>query len=168
MQTNYIMTPSNGHIATSDIISASNWGQPVSVWPLEDGLHYAWLRNEINWWNPDWGKPQSTSKGPTFWRSISLRKEFIREELRYDNGLEAALINNHEILFGNINLNNSSHNNYCNKYLIVPLKYEPKLLKLLNIIPFSNKIKVAKSQNPLELSGKISRRIDPLWGGKLY
>lgn len=163
IQTNYMLTPSNGHLATSDIISASNWGQPVSVWPLDEGFHYVWLRNELNWWNPDWANPQSLSKGPTFWRSASLRKEFIRDELRYDNGLEAALVNNHEVLFGNINLNNSN-----NKYLIVPLKYESKLCKLLNIVPFSNKIKVARSQNQMELNGKIGRRIDPLLKQGLY
>jgi hypothetical protein len=37
------VTPRNGHLATSDVVAASEWGVPVSVWPLDAGTVYAVL-----------------------------------------------------------------------------------------------------------------------------
>jgi len=37
--------PSNGHLATTSILDASEWGSAVSIWPMS-GAHYAWFRDE--------------------------------------------------------------------------------------------------------------------------
>ena len=38
-----ITKPSIGHIATPSSMTASQWGNVYSVWPL-DNMHYIWLK----------------------------------------------------------------------------------------------------------------------------
>jgi len=40
-----LVKPSNGHLATTSIKDASQWGSAASIWPL-DGAHYAWFEDE--------------------------------------------------------------------------------------------------------------------------
>jgi hypothetical protein len=39
-----VVKPSNGHLATTSVREASNWGTPASIWPLSDNAHYAWIQ----------------------------------------------------------------------------------------------------------------------------
>jgi len=96
----YPVTPRNGHIATADIQMASEWGVPVSVWPLDAGLHYAWLLNDISWWNEtSFGSPQG-KRGPFFWRSQEILDLFVSQEVRYDRAMEAVMAKGGEVCRG--------------------------------------------------------------------
>jgi hypothetical protein len=61
----YNVHPANGHIATSNLYDASDWGNIYSIWPFDDSLHYAWIdtkqRNENKIWEIDWGLPQGNN-----------------------------------------------------------------------------------------------------------
>ena len=100
--------PKYGHLATSDIQAASAWGIPVSVWPVDVGFHYAWLRTQSDWWQDEWTRaasaPRSSSarlnwKQPFFWRSPQLLMEFIKSEVRQDIALETALYTGKEVYY---------------------------------------------------------------------
>lgn len=101
-----IVRPKYGHLATSDVQAASQWGVPVSVWPLDSGLHFAWLKSEAAWWNPDWAgwskdtERESTSKRkPYFWRNPELLRSFVQEEVKMDQSLETALFKGNEAIY---------------------------------------------------------------------
>jgi hypothetical protein len=73
--------PSTGHIATSDVSQASQWGQAVSVWPLGDSMSYVWpRRNEVFF--------------PT-----TRKYNCPGDDLAIDQDLSLALNLGHEILF---------------------------------------------------------------------
>ena len=101
--------PKYGHLATSNIQAASAWGIPVSVWPVDVGFHYAWLRTQSEWWQDEWTQAapmprRSVSakvnwKQPFFWRSPQLLMEFINSEVRQDTALETALYTGKEVYF---------------------------------------------------------------------
>ena len=92
-----------GHLATSDIQAASVWGVPVSVWPVDEGFHYAWLRTQSEWWRDDWTRAtpvpltKVTWQRPYFWRSPQLLREFINSEVKKDVALETALYTGKEV-----------------------------------------------------------------------
>lgn len=169
--TGFPMTPSSGHLAVSDVVVASQWGEPVSVWPMDEGLHYAWLQGQRSWWNPDWAFPQSVM-GPTFWRSPPLLQRFVADQLRYDRGIEAALANENEVLFGNVVEEEreaasaagiSTRKHRCQQFVAIPLRFEPSVLRLLDVIPFSTKPKVLLSKEGMQLTGvPVRKRLDPL------
>lgn len=184
--TGFPVTPSSGHLAVSDVVIASQWGEPVSVWPMDEGLHYAWLQGQhSSWWNPDWAFPQS-AMGPTFWRSTPLLQRFVADQLRYDRGIEAALANENEVLFGNVVVGedtnsrdkavssriSSSHDKYhrqCQQFVAIPLRFEPRVLRLLDVIPFSTKPKVLLNKEGMQLTGApVRKRLDPLKKTSFY
>lgn len=173
--TGFPVTPSSGHLAVSDVVVASQWGEPVSVWPMDEGLHYAWLQGQRSWWNPDWAFPQSVM-GPTFWRSTPLLQRFVADQLRYDRGIEAALANENEVLFGNVVgedttsrdtaaslMSPSPKYRQCQQFVAIPLRFEPSVLRLLDVIPFSTKPKILLSKEGMQLTGvPVRKRLDPL------
>jgi hypothetical protein len=145
---------------------------------MDEGLHYAWLQGQRSWWNPDWAFPQSVM-GPTFWRSPPLLQRFVADQLRYDRGIEAALANENEVLFGNVvgeetnsretassvsaSAGISTRKHRCQQFVAIPLRFEPSVLRLLDVIPFSTKPKVLLSKEGMQLTGDpVSKRLDPL------
>ena len=44
-ESNVLVKPSNGHIATSSIEDAVPWGNPVSIWPLGNRWSYVWAED---------------------------------------------------------------------------------------------------------------------------
>jgi len=152
------VTPRNGHLATSDVVAASEWGVPVSVWPLDAGLHFAWLLNDVNWWDNDWGLPRG-KRGPLFWRSGALLETFVQKEVRYDRSMESALAKGGELLFGNCACRDGAGTCAAcagtraaagpgvgvgaGAYVAVPLRLEPQLLRLLDVQPFSSSARVS-------------------------
>jgi hypothetical protein len=60
--------------------STSN--HPLSPPPI--GLHFAWLLNDVNWWDKDWCLPRG-KRGPLFWRSGALLETFVQKEVRNDS-----------------------------------------------------------------------------------
>eukprot|EP01036_Dinobryon_divergens_P029251 gene29251-38321_t len=153
--------PKYGHLATSDIQAASAWGIPVSVWPVDVGFHYAWLRTQSDWWQDEWTRaapaPRSSSarlnwKQPFFWRSPQLLMEFIKSEVRQDIALETALYTGKELLFSSGISPGSNPLKSHLSYITVPLSDEPALLRKLQIVPFDSKAKVSFSK-PMDLDG---------------
>lgn len=90
-----LVRPSIGHIATSDIVAAGQWGVPVSVWPI-DPFSYLSYKYDTNLWEEEWATPQG-KRGPFFWKSEERLNKFIDTELLYNKGLEAALTKNGEV-----------------------------------------------------------------------
>ena len=104
--------PLYAHLATSDIQAASEWGVPVSVWPLDTGLHFAWLRTQSTWWKDEWtagynappssprrrGSSRTWKETPYFWRNPSLLEGFVSSEIKVDVALETALYAGKEVL----------------------------------------------------------------------
>jgi hypothetical protein len=144
--------PSIGHLATSDILYASEWGTPVSVWPIDGSsgkLDYAWFRTEQRWWQDAWGTPQGVEKekvleqkrvvrGPLFWRNPKVLSKFLDEELVVNSGLQAVLANGGEIMFArSSNASSLPLQAPLPQFVAVPLQLEAKLLTLLGVIPFS-------------------------------
>jgi len=131
---------------------------------MDEGLHYAWLQGQQNWWNPEWAFPQS-AMGPTFWRATPLLQRFVADQLRYDRGIEAALANENEVLFGNVITDKISRERVISsgQFVAIPLRLEPSMLRLLDVIPFSTKPKVLLSKERMQLSGTpVRKRLDPL------
>lgn len=133
--------PSIGHIATSDVGRASQWGEVISCWPLDE-LSYAVLKVENEWWNDEWTTVQG-KRGPLFWRNPEALTKLISNEILFDSGLEGALSNGKEVLF--------SSTSTLGSFYSMPLYLEPKLLKLLDIKPFSNKVSVRKSSGVMRI-----------------
>jgi len=147
--------PSVGHIATSDVSRASQWGEVISIWPL-DKLSYAVLKFEKEWWNDEWCTLQG-KRGPMFWRNPDKLSNFLKTEIIFDKGLEGALSSGSEVLFTSVSP--------LGAFYTVPLYMVPKLLRLLEIEPFSNKVVIKKSSGGMILEGgevKRSRILDLL------
>jgi hypothetical protein len=155
----YLVSPSNGHIATSNVYDASDWGSVMSIWPFDDSLHYAWvntgIKNENKWWELDWGVPQG-SRGPVFWKNKELWSQFT-SGIVYDKKLDQIMSKSGEIMFTRTNKNDVIIQTINNKfninlkpmsplYIAVPVVLENDLIKLLDIEPFSNDIKIVESQ----------------------
>ena len=156
----------SGHIGTSDMAAASNWGGVCSVWPLDSpglDLTYAWLRNDVSFWDEDWNAPQSESLkklgGPFFWRSSENMNYFLsnKNNLNLNTGLASALSAGHEVLFANDGpkiaaafagdsgrLAPSLSSKMSSLYVAVPLLVESRLLTALEITPFSPSIDTIK------------------------
>jgi hypothetical protein len=111
--------------------------------------------------------------GPTFWRSTPLLQRFVADQLRYDRGIEAALANENEVLFGNVVGEDSTSRDTAaslmspspksQQYIAIPLRFEPSVLRLLDVIPFSTKPKVLLSKEGMQLTGvPVRKRLDPL------
>lgn len=139
--------PSIGHLAVADLITASQWGAVESVWPVDDGLHYSWLRGGP-WWRAQWSRVQNSDRPPFFWRSPTLIKNFLDEELVVDEQLANAMNRGAEILFSN-NANGS--------YLAVPFALESKLLKLLSIEPFTTTSVIKVSTKTMQLDDEVKQ-----------
>eukprot|EP01031_Cornospumella_fuschlensis_P043082 gene43082-52651_t len=126
-----LVHPSIAHLATSDIMAASQWGVAQSVWPLDEGLHFAVLAgDEDAWWQDRWALVQAAAPrssqsrpGPAFWRDAAYMQEFVRGEVRVDAGLANALSRGSEVMFTG------------SRYLSVPLSQEPALLRRLRVPP---------------------------------
>lgn len=71
--------PSTGHIATSDVSEASQWGDAVSVWPLGTSISYVWPKQNKCFSPSAEGCP--------------------KDELVINQELEMALALGHEVLF---------------------------------------------------------------------
>ena len=91
------IAPNAAHLASSDIQYVSEWGIPVSVWPVDKGFHYCWPKYEDHLWNDGWALPQGTTRGPFFWRNKVAINAYINNELVYDSGLEAAIADGKEV-----------------------------------------------------------------------
>jgi len=49
---NQPIQPSNGHLATTDPEAAKSWGgEAVSIWPLGENVHFAWLEEGEEFWS---------------------------------------------------------------------------------------------------------------------
>lgn len=154
----------SGHIGTSDMAAASNWGGVCSIWPLDtpgNALTYAWLRNDVSFWDEDWNAPQSVGLkelgGPFFWRSSELMNSFLttKNNLNLNKGLSTALSAGHEVIFANNGAKIAaafadkkgavaSSSPKSSLYVAVPLLVESKLLTALDITPFSPSIDAVK------------------------
>ena len=77
--------PSIGHIATSVLSEASQWGGAVSVWPLANPLRYVWLENRRLFY------PTGRDGGGD---SIC-----IADVPCVNKGLDSALVKGHEVMF---------------------------------------------------------------------
>jgi hypothetical protein len=43
--------PSNGHLATTSVEAAKQWGgYAASIWPLDDNVHFSWMEKGGNFW----------------------------------------------------------------------------------------------------------------------
>ena len=96
--------------------------------------------------------------------------------MRYDRGIEAALANENEVLFGNVVGEDSTSRDtaaslmspnpksqQCQQFVAIPLRFEPSVLRLLDVIPFSTKPKVLLSKEGMQLTGvPVRKRLDPL------
>lgn len=158
MKDKYPVSPSNGHIATSNVYDASDWGSVFSIWPFDDSLHYAWIntgiKNENRWWELDWGVPQG-SRGPVFWKNQEMISQFMMG-INVDRKLDIIMSKSGEIMFTRTNKNDQLIQKINNKfnlnlmpmsplYIAVPIVLENDLIKLLDIEPFSNDIKIIES-----------------------
>jgi hypothetical protein len=139
--------PGIGHIAVADLIKASQWGVVESVWPLDVGLHYSWLRGGP-FWRSKWSRVQNSDRPPFFWRSPTLLKNFLDEELVVDTQLPNALNRGAEVLFSN-SANGS--------YLSVPFALESKLFKLLSIEPFTTTSVIKVSTKAMQLDDEVKQ-----------
>lgn len=83
-----VALPSNGHVGTSDVAGAEQWGPVVSVWPLGEKLFYVWQHDRETFF------PPSAS-------SSSLDNILVCAQDRFviDSGLEDALRQKREVLF---------------------------------------------------------------------
>lgn len=147
------VSPANAHIAAADVQIASEWGTPVSVWPLDAGLHYAWLRQDLRWWDDSWATPQG-SRGPLFWRSEQRFGEFLAREVRVDSGLEAVLARGGELMFTTAPLCDAASRGW---FVSVPLQLEPQLLRLLDVTPFSSAARVVQGAQ-MRTEGTVKRK----------
>jgi len=71
--------PSNSHIATPILTDAGQWGTPVSIWPLEESIHYIWNRRDKVFW------PATLNN--------------LRRGIVVDSDLTSALVDGHEVMF---------------------------------------------------------------------
>eukprot|EP00551_Chaetoceros_affinis_P010055 CAMPEP_0203671448 /NCGR_PEP_ID=MMETSP0090-20130426/7237_1 /ASSEMBLY_ACC=CAM_ASM_001088 /TAXON_ID=426623 /ORGANISM="Chaetoceros affinis, Strain CCMP159" /LENGTH=267 /DNA_ID=CAMNT_0050536525 /DNA_START=136 /DNA_END=939 /DNA_ORIENTATION=- len=55
-----MVNPSNGHLATSSVNDAAEWGMPASIWPV-DGAHYAWFQDKELFYPRPSGSVSATS-----------------------------------------------------------------------------------------------------------
>lgn len=84
------------HLASTDATEASQWGVVHSCWPLDHGLHYAWLRGEYKWWSNDYAIPQG-KYGPFFWKNASKMRKFLNEKVILDANLNNLLARGGEV-----------------------------------------------------------------------
>jgi hypothetical protein len=106
--------PSVGHIATSDLSEASQWGPAVSVWPLGDSMSYVWPRRGKVFFSP-----AGTYNCPG-------------DDLEIDRGLNLALKLGHEVLFtstvrGNDSLPSVLRDRRKSAFLAVPVCFDETL-----------------------------------------
>ena len=110
--------PSNGHLATTSINSAEQWGgYAASIWPLNDNddgsnsnnVHFAWLEEEGGFWPPN--KSSSTVK-----RSSVIIDGIDCGRLSLEDALERE---DSEIMFS------------ANRYLAIPISMDKQLISRL-------------------------------------
>jgi hypothetical protein len=145
------ITLRNGHIATTDSQLASLWGPIVAVFPIDDS-YYCTLKHEKKWFNDDW-----VARGNNnflFWKQKEKLKRFVRNELVFNNmdSIESAYSKGSEVLF--------TSNSSLGQYIAIPLQYLGKLLLLLNIEPYTTKVKVTRA--PAIEVDEVKQRRKPL------
>ncbi len=130
------VTLENGHLATTDTQLASLWGPVVAIFPFDD-FYFCTLRHEKTWFNEGW-----VSRGNNnflFWKQRDKLQNFVRNELVFNDldSVESAYSKGSEILF-------TSHSS-MGQYIAIPLQYLGKLLILLNIEPYTTRVKVTRA-----------------------
>lgn len=97
--------------------------------------------------------------GPLFWTNRDKLDGFIRDEVIFNRNLESALLSEKELLFTSQHVDFDKNSDefmdksyYC-EYVAVPLYYEAKLLKLLNINPYSDSLVISTGKS-MEIDGK--------------
>ena len=174
----YLVHPGNGHIATSNLYDASDWGEVYSIWPFDNNLHYVWIntgsRNENKFWEVDWGLPQG-SRGPLFWKNDELMSKFMNG-ITYDKDLDEIMSKSGEIMFTRLTngkddkIIQNINEKYKTKlklmsplYIAIPIIYDSDIMKLLEIEPFSSEIKIMTSTKSMILDDvPISRKYNSL------
>jgi hypothetical protein len=104
-----LVKPSNGHLMTTSVKDAAEWGSVASMWPM-DGAHFAWFQ-DLKRFYP---------------RDVLVEDDNRREELIVDgkdcgrDGLEDALRRDHcEILVN------------AKQFLVVPVELDEELRNAL-------------------------------------
>lgn len=130
------VTLQNGHLATTDSQLASLWGPVVAIFPFDD-YYYCTLRHEKTWFNEGW--ISRGNKNFLFWKQRDKLQSFVRNELVFNDldSVESAYSKGSEILF-------TSHSS-VGQYIAIPLQYLGKLLLLLNIEPYTTRVKVTRA-----------------------
>ena len=145
------VTLQNGHIGTADSQLASLWGPVVAIFPVDD-FYYCTLKHETTWFNEGW-----VARGNNnflFWKQKDELQTFVHNELVFNDldSVESAYSKGSEILFAS--------NSSLGQYVAIPLQYLGKLLLVLNIEPYTTKVKVTRA--PAIEVDEIKQRRKPL------
>lgn len=101
--------PSNGHLATTSVRDAAEWGSPVSIWPLDGGwdqyAHFAWYEDAGKFWPRTEGRVGTAGEGIIV-DGVNCGSVNLEDALRTEGG---------EVMFG------------AEEYLEVPAEWDREL-----------------------------------------
>lgn len=149
-----VVRPAKAHLATPNIMAASQWGNVQLVFPIDNSsitaetAHFAWLRKQQDWWYDAFALPQSmtmTQKPAFFWKNREYLRQFLRSNVIVDGDLALALNQDKEILFSS------------GQIVAVPVIYEAQLLKKLQVTAYSESVSVRRATQNMEIEGDVRR-----------